>query len=75
MHTRGDAVVQIDADLQDPPELLEQFLEKWQSGYSVVYGIRNKRPENFYINSSRKFGYWLINAMSVMFLEMWVIFA
>jgi Glycosyltransferases involved in cell wall biogenesis len=32
LHTRGDAVMQIDADLQDPPEMLESFFEKWQQG-------------------------------------------
>lgn len=64
MHTRGDAVMQIDADLQDPPEMLEAFLERWQSGYQVVYGIRQKRPESFLLNSFRKFGYWFIDKIS-----------
>jgi len=40
---RGDAVVVIDADLQDPPELIRAFIEKWEQGYDVVYGIREKR--------------------------------
>src|ERR1700742_1480843 len=39
-HARGDAVVVIDADLQDPPELIEQFVAKWREGFEVVYGIR-----------------------------------
>jgi glycosyltransferase involved in cell wall biosynthesis len=39
----GDAVVIIDADLQDPPEIIVQFAEKWQQGYDVVYGVREKR--------------------------------
>ena len=39
----GDAVVIIDADLQDPPEIIPAFVEKWQEGYDVVYGIREKR--------------------------------
>ena len=41
--SRGDAVVVIDADLQDPPEVIPQFIEKWQEGYDIVYGIRSKR--------------------------------
>src|SRR3569832_647964 len=41
----GDAVMQVDADLQDPPEMLESFFELWRQGYHVVYGIRKKRPE------------------------------
>jgi dolichol-phosphate mannosyltransferase len=40
---QGDAVVIIDADLQDPPEVIEKFIEKWEDGYEVVYGIRKKR--------------------------------
>ena len=40
---KGDAVIVIDADLQDPPETLKLFIEKWQEGYDVVYGVREKR--------------------------------
>lgn len=40
---RGDAVVVIDADLQDPPELIGSFIEKWKQGYEVVYGCREHR--------------------------------
>jgi dolichol-phosphate mannosyltransferase len=40
---KGDAVVVIDADLQDPPETIKLFIEKWQDGYDVVYGVREKR--------------------------------
>lgn len=38
-----DGVVLLDGDLQDPPELIESFYEKWESGYDVVYGVRTKR--------------------------------
>ncbi|HEY0064994.1 MAG TPA: glycosyltransferase family 2 protein [Telluria sp.] len=64
LHTRGDAVMQIDADLQDPPEMLEQFFERWQQGYQVVYGIRRKRPESFLLNGFRRLGYWVIDKIS-----------
>ena len=40
---RGDVVLIIDADLQDPPELLPEMLRKWQEGYDVVYGQRTQR--------------------------------
>jgi polyisoprenyl-phosphate glycosyltransferase len=40
---KGDAVVVIDADLQDPPEFILEFVEQWQNGYDVAYGIRAKR--------------------------------
>lgn len=64
MHARGDAVMQIDADLQDPPELLERFFQLWREGYHVVYGVREQRPEGRMINAFRKFGYWAIDKIS-----------
>ncbi|MFL7813417.1 MAG: glycosyltransferase family 2 protein [Anaerolineales bacterium] len=42
-YSRGDAVVIIDADLQDPPEVILQLIEKWKEGYEVVYAVRSKR--------------------------------
>ncbi len=39
----GEAVVLIDADLQDPPEVIPNMLQKWREGYHVVYGVRRKR--------------------------------
>ena len=42
-HSMGDAVVIIDGDLQDPPSLIHEMLEKWREGYQVVYAQRNKR--------------------------------
>jgi dolichol-phosphate mannosyltransferase len=42
-YARGDAVVIIDADLQDPPELILEMIEKWNEGYEVVYAVRAER--------------------------------
>jgi dolichol-phosphate mannosyltransferase len=42
-HARGDAVVVIDADLQDPPELIRQMVERWRDGADVAYGVRVER--------------------------------
>lgn len=42
-HAEGNAVIPIDADLQDPPELIEKLIEKWQQGYDVVYATRRSR--------------------------------
>ena len=42
-HARGDVVLMIDADLQDPPELLPRMLEKWRAGADVVYAVRKTR--------------------------------
>ena len=43
-HARGNAVVMIDGDLQDPPELIPKMLEHWRQGSDVVYGVRDHRP-------------------------------
>jgi len=50
-HARGDAVMILDADLQDPPEELSRFLAKWREGYDVVYAIRRKRKEGLLLRS------------------------
>lgn len=42
-YSRGDAVIPIDSDLQDPPELIEALISKWREGYDVVYAVRAKR--------------------------------
>ena len=42
-HARGDVVVMIDADLQDPPELIPRMLEEWRNGSDVVYAVRSER--------------------------------
>jgi dolichol-phosphate mannosyltransferase len=46
-YANGDAVVVIDSDLQDPPELIPAMLDKWSEGYEIVYGIRAKRQEGW----------------------------
>ena len=42
-YVTGDAIIIIDADLQDPPELIPDMIEKWEQGYEVIYGKRKKR--------------------------------
>lgn len=42
----GDAVIAMDGDLQDAPELLPAYLERWREGYEVVYAVRESRPES-----------------------------
>lgn len=51
----GDAVVVMDADLQDPPEEIARLLEKWREGYDVVYAIRQKRKEGLL----KRICYWV----------------
>jgi polyisoprenyl-phosphate glycosyltransferase len=45
---KGDAIIIMDGDLQDPPEELHRFLDKWREGYEVVYAVRTKRKEGFF---------------------------
>jgi polyisoprenyl-phosphate glycosyltransferase len=45
-HASGDAVVLMDGDLQDPPEVLPKFIDRWKEGFDVVYAVRRKRKEN-----------------------------
>lgn len=64
MQASGDAVIIMDGDLQDPPELIEEFVKKWQMGNEVVYGIRGKRHENFVRNIAYKLFYRLFRKIS-----------
>lgn len=53
----GDAVVLLDGDLQDPPELIESFFYKWQEGYDIVYGVRIKRDATIFLQMAYKVFY------------------
>jgi len=64
-HAHGDAVVVIDADLQDPPELIPEMIEQWQSGYDVVYAQRTSRAgESAFKKSTAHVFYRLIQKLS-----------
>lgn len=60
----GDAVILLDGDLQDPPELIEQFFYKWKDGYDIVYGIRVKRQTTVFLQFAYKVFYRLLRALS-----------
>ncbi len=45
-HAAGDAVILMDGDLQDPPEVLPRFIDKWREGFEVVYAVRRRRKES-----------------------------
>ena len=60
----GDAVVLLDGDLQDPPELIEQFHRKWLEGYDVVFGVRVKREATRFLQVAYKAFYRVFRAAS-----------
>ena len=64
-HARGDAVVIIDADLQDPPAVILEMIEKWKQGYEVVYGKRLERQgETFFKKFTAKMYYRILGFLS-----------
>lgn len=60
----GEAVVLLDGDLQDPPEIIEQFYEKWLQGFDVVYGVRVKREAPLMMQISYRLFYIIFHKMS-----------
>ena len=62
--SKGDAIIQIDCDLQDSPKLFSKFIEKWQQGFDVVYGIRSKRTEGLFLRNLIKIYYWLLTKIT-----------
>lgn len=64
-YASGDAVIIMDADLQDPPEVLSKMIEKWQEGYDVVYAVREKRKgETFFKRFTSKWFYRIIRRLT-----------
>jgi polyisoprenyl-phosphate glycosyltransferase len=62
---RGDAVlVMLAVDLQDPPDLISEFVRKWEAGYKVVYGIRRNREESMTLRTVRRLYYRLVKTVA-----------
>ncbi len=61
---KGNAIVLIQADLQDPPSMIKEFIEGWEEGYEVVYGKIQAREEDFITRNLRKLYYYLIDSFS-----------
>lgn len=59
-HCRGDAAILMNADLQDPPEVIPDFIKRWEQGYEIVYGIIKKREG---VSIIRKFVSWIFYQM------------
>lgn len=64
LRARGDVAIQLDCDLQDPPELIPVFLEHWRDGAEIVYGVRTARKEGWLLNAGRSVFYRLIDKLS-----------
>ncbi len=59
-HAGGDAVVVMDADLQDPPEVVVEMTRRWRDGYQVVYGVRNERHEDTWFKRTTADGFYRV---------------
>jgi glycosyltransferase involved in cell wall biosynthesis len=64
LQARGDAVMTCVADLQDPPELIPQFVRKWEEGYKVVIGVKQSSRDSWVMARTRKLYYWLMAKLS-----------
>jgi glycosyltransferase involved in cell wall biosynthesis len=64
LQCRGDAVIGMAADLQDPPELIPAFLQKWREGYKVVLGVKAASEESALMAAIRRLGYRVIDRLS-----------
>lgn len=60
----GDAVISLVADLQDPPELIPEFIKKWESGHKIVVGVKEKSEESRVMFAIRKLFYKIIDRIS-----------
>ena len=64
-HARGDVLLPMDIDLQDPPDLIGAFMARWREGYDIVYGVRTaRRTDTTAKRMSAGWFYWAFNAMS-----------
>jgi glycosyltransferase involved in cell wall biosynthesis len=64
LQARGDAIIGLVADLQDPPELIPEFVHRWEEGYKVVIGVKNGSHENPVMYRLRRVYYWLVAKLS-----------
>jgi polyisoprenyl-phosphate glycosyltransferase len=60
----GEAAIQVDCDLQDPPELIPQFIALWEKGHDVVVGLRRRREEPALLTLGRRLFYALLDRIS-----------
>jgi len=63
-HATGDAVIVMDGDLQDPPEVLPGMISRWREGFDVVYAVRRRRKEGWAKVLAYKAFYWILRRVS-----------
>lgn len=63
-YIRGDVVAVLDADLQDPPQVILRMIDLWREGYDVVYGVRTNRKEGFLLRLAYSIFYRLLKRMA-----------
>jgi glycosyltransferase involved in cell wall biosynthesis len=64
LQANGDAVILIVADLQDPPELIKEFIQRWEDGSKIVIGVKPKSEESRLMFAIRRLGYYWINRIA-----------
>ncbi len=64
MYSSGQAVIDFEANLKDPAELIPAFIKYWEEGYEVVYGVRNKTQDNFLMLFMRRLFYKIADMLS-----------
>lgn len=64
LQAQGDAVVSIVADLQDPPELIVEFVKKWEAGFKIAVGVKKQSDESFFFFLIRKIYYKLVTRLA-----------
>lgn len=64
LQCKGDAVITLVADFQDPPEMIAEFLQKWEEGYKIVIGVKKKSKENPLMFAVRRFFYSILSKVS-----------
>lgn len=64
LNTKGDAVISIAADFQEPVEIVPKFVKAWEEGYKIAIGVRKTSTDNFILRQLKKFYYYLANKFS-----------
>jgi len=69
-HAKGDAVIMMDADLEKPPEMIHEFIQKWEEGYEIVNAQRENYDNVNFLKRITSYGfYWLLNKISEIKIE------